>query len=246
MKGRNEGGWLDTEHVWKNSLVSKKCLFIYITDLRNALFTSTLFPFESCNIKKNNLIDIVYDQQLNTHMHYAVQSTKLMSCLFAEKYMWLPFLQYNTIFRAVCLRHNLTHMFKKMILLYLAKYMHADFHANVIKLYNYITVSIQVKKYLNRGFCGFFFSMYYIQPKLWIEKTKELVVFVTEFSWYLKGLVAIVIATAVRKKSLAAVAPSVQFSETPPHRERELDRCSRIETPPHSTAVATFTTTTIL
>ncbi len=46
-----------------------------------------------------------------------------------------------------------------MILLYLAKYMHADFHANVIKLYNYITVSIQVKKYLNRGFCGFFFSL---------------------------------------------------------------------------------------
>jgi hypothetical protein len=31
------------------------------------------------------------------------------------------------------------------------------FHANVIKLYNYITVSIQVKKILTGGFFGFFF-----------------------------------------------------------------------------------------
>jgi hypothetical protein len=45
-------------------------LFIYLTDLRNALFTSTLFPFESCNIKNNNLIHIVDDQQLYTHMQY--------------------------------------------------------------------------------------------------------------------------------------------------------------------------------
>ncbi len=49
-----------------------------------------------------------------------------------------------------------------------------------------------------------------------------------------------------QEKSLVAVAPSVQFFETSPRRERELDRCSRIKTPPPLTAVATFTTTTIL
>jgi hypothetical protein len=81
--------------------------------------------------------------------------------------------------------------------------------------------------------------------KLWIEETKELDVFETEISWNLKGLFAKAIATAVRKKSLAAVAPAIWFSETPPRRERALDRCSWIETPP-PTAVATFTTTTIL
>ncbi len=69
-------------------------------------------------------------------------------------------------------------------------------------------------------------------PKLWIEKTKELVVFETEISWYLKGIVAIAIATTVRKKSLAAVATAILFSETPPRRELELDRCSRFATPP--------------
>ncbi len=74
------------------------------------------------------------------------------------------------------------------------------------------------------------------EPKLWIEETKELDVYETEFSWNLKGLVAIAIAIAidiaVRKKSLAAAEPAIQFSETPPCRERALDRCSRLETPP--------------
>jgi len=69
--------------------------------------------------------------------------------------------------------------------------------------------------------------------RLWIEETKELDVFVTEISWNLKGLVAIAIATAVRKKSLAAATPAIWFSEIPPHRERELDHCSRLRTPPH-------------
>jgi hypothetical protein len=50
----------------------------------------------------------------------------------------------------------------------------------------------------------------------------------------MKGLVAIAIATAVRKKSLAAAEPAIRFSETPPRRERALDHCSRIETPPCS------------
>jgi hypothetical protein len=36
----------------------------------------------------------------------------------------------------------------------------------------------------------------------------------------------------VRKKSLAAAAPAIWFSETPPRRERDLDRCSRFATPP--------------
>ncbi len=70
------------------------------------------------------------------------------------------------------------------------------------------------------------------ETRLWIEETNELVVFETEISWNLKGLVAIAIATAVRKKSLAAAEPAIRFSETPPRRERALDRCSRIETPP--------------
>ncbi len=71
-----------------------------------------------------------------------------------------------------------------------------------------------------------------VEPRLWIEETKELDVFETEISWNLKGLVAIAIATAVRKKSLAVAAPAIWFSETPPRRERALDRCSGIETPP--------------
>ncbi len=59
------------------------------------------------------------------------------------------------------------------------------------------------------------------QSRLWIEETKELDVYETEFSWNLKGLVAIAIAIAVRKKSLAAAEPAIQFSETPPHAENE-------------------------
>ncbi len=35
-----------------------------------------------------------------------------------------------------------------------------------------------------------------------------------------------------QKKRLAAAEPAIQFSETPPRRERALDRCSRLETPP--------------
>jgi hypothetical protein len=71
-----------------------------------------------------------------------------------------------------------------------------------------------------------------LEAKLWIEETNELDVFETEISWNLKGLVAIAIATPVRKKSLAAAAPAIWFSETPPRRERDLDRCSRFATPP--------------
>ncbi len=63
-----------------------------------------------------------------------------------------------------------------------------------------------------------------VYSKLWIEETNDLVDFETEISRNLKGLVAIEIATAVRKKSLAAVATAIWFFETPPRRERELDR----------------------
>jgi hypothetical protein len=52
-------------------------------------------------------------------------------------------------------------------------------------------------------------------PRLWIEETNELDVYETEVSWNLKVLVAIAIAIAVRKKSLAAAEPAIQFSETP-------------------------------
>ncbi len=72
-------------------------------------------------------------------------------------------------------------------------------------------------------------------PRLWIEATNELDVFETEISWNLKGLVAIAIATAVRKKSLAAAEPAIRFSETP-HAENEPSiavRSSRLP-PPHS------------
>jgi hypothetical protein len=75
-------------------------------------------------------------------------------------------------------------------------------------------------------------AVLYLLAKLWIEETNELDVFETEISWNLKGLVGIAIATAVRKKSLATVATAIWFSETPPRRERELDRCSRFATPP--------------
>jgi hypothetical protein len=57
-----------------------------------------------------------------------------------------------------------------------------------------------------------------------MEETNDLVEFETEISRNLKGLVAIEIATAVRKKSLAAVVTAIWFFETPPRRERELDR----------------------
>ncbi len=61
-------------------------------------------------------------------------------------------------------------------------------------------------------------------PKLWIEETNDLVDIETDISRNLKGLVAIEIATAVSKKSLAAVAIAIWFFETQPRRERELDR----------------------
>ncbi len=48
-----------------------------------------------------------------------------------------------------------------------------------------------------------------MQPKLWIEKTNDLVDIETDISQNLKGLVAIEIATAVRKKSLAAVETAI-------------------------------------
>jgi hypothetical protein len=58
-------------------------------------------------------------------------------------------------------------------------------------------------------------------PKLWIEKTNDLVDIKTDISRNLKGLVAIDIATAV---SLAGVETAIWFSETQPRREREPDR----------------------
>ena len=57
-----------------------------------------------------------------------------------------------------------------------------------------------------------------------MEETNDLVDIDTDISQNLKGLVAIKIATAVRKKSLAAVAIAIWFFETQPRRERELDR----------------------
>ncbi len=67
-------------------------------------------------------------------------------------------------------------------------------------------------------------SVEYLESKLWIEKTNDLVDIETEISRNLKGLVAIEIATAVRKKSLDGVKTAIWFLETQPHRERELDR----------------------
>ncbi len=52
--------------------------------------------------------------------------------------------------------------------------------------------------------------------RLWIEEANDLVTIDTEISLNLKGLVAIEIATAVSKKSLAAVAIAIWFFETPP------------------------------
>ncbi len=69
-----------------------------------------------------------------------------------------------------------------------------------------------------RGWCETEFAVLY--PRLWIEETNDLVDFETEISRNLKGLVAIEIATAVRKKSLAAVTTEIWFFETPPPRTR--------------------------
>ena len=63
-----------------------------------------------------------------------------------------------------------------------------------------------------------------LDTKLWIEETNDLVDIETDISRNLKGLVPIEIATAVSKKSLAAVAIAIWFFETQPRRERELDR----------------------
>ncbi len=64
-----------------------------------------------------------------------------------------------------------------------------------------------------------------LNARLWIEETNDLVAIDTEISLNLKGLIAIEIATAVRKKSIAAFATAIWFFETPPpRRERELDR----------------------
>ncbi len=60
--------------------------------------------------------------------------------------------------------------------------------------------------------------------KLWIEKTNDLVDIETDISRNLKGLVAIEIANAVRKKSLAGVETAIRFFETQPRQEQEPDR----------------------
>ncbi len=58
------------------------------------------------------------------------------------------------------------------------------------------------------------------RAKLWIEKANDLVDIETDISRNLKGLVAIEIANAVRKKSLAGVETAIRFFETQPRRER--------------------------
>jgi hypothetical protein len=63
--------------------------------------------------------------------------------------------------------------------------------------------------------------MVYLNAKLWIEKTNDLVDIETEILRNLKGLVASEIATAV---SLVGVAITIWFFETQPRQERELDR----------------------
>ncbi len=65
---------------------------------------------------------------------------------------------------------------------------------------------------------------YYGKPRLWIEKTNVLVDIETEISRNLKGLGAIEIANAVRKKSLAGVETAMRVFETQPRRERDPDR----------------------
>jgi hypothetical protein len=54
-----------------------------------------------------------------------------------------------------------------------------------------------------------------------------------KFSLNLKGLVAI----AVRKKGSQRTSPRSSFPRPPPRRERALDRCSRLETPPPPSAL---------
>ncbi len=56
----------------------------------------------------------------------------------------------------------------------------------------------------------------YSQPKLWIEKTNDLVDIETDISRNLKGLVAIEIATAVRKKVSPRSRPLFGFSRPNP------------------------------
>ncbi len=63
-----------------------------------------------------------------------------------------------------------------------------------------------------------------VRAKLWIEKTNDLVDIETDISRNLKGLLAIEIANAVGKKSLAGVETAIRFFETQPRREREPDR----------------------
>ena len=63
-----------------------------------------------------------------------------------------------------------------------------------------------------------------LKAKLWIEKTNDLVDIETDISVNLKGLVAIEIANAVRKKSLAGVETAIRVFETQPRRERDPDR----------------------
>ncbi len=63
--------------------------------------------------------------------------------------------------------------------------------------------------------------------RLWIEETNDLLAIETEILLNLKGLVAIEIATAVRKKSLAAVATAIWFFETPPPAENESSIANR-------------------
>jgi hypothetical protein len=57
-----------------------------------------------------------------------------------------------------------------------------------------------------------------------MEKANVLVGIETDISRNLKGLGAIEIANAVRKKSLAGVENEIWFFETQPRREQEPDR----------------------
>ncbi len=124
------------------------------------------FHWNHATLKRTIWFILSMISNFTIHICSIVQCTELMSCLFAEKYMWFynyfcNIIQYSEPSRLSPAYSILTNMFKYMILLYKAKYMHADFHANVIKLYNYITVSIKVKKILTEGFFGFFFYVLY-------------------------------------------------------------------------------------
>ncbi len=80
------------------------------------------------------------------------------------------------------------------------------------------------KKLKSKSNTVFFSQESLFHAKLWIEKTNDLVDIETDISRNLKGLVAIEIATTVRKKSLAGVETAIWFFETQPRRERELNR----------------------